>query len=78
MPNVIDLAAHRAKPATLGDLYDQDDDSLRERVMRALIGLDLDPVAYLSVGLGDVMDAIFDAATDLREELVETPGPIVA
>jgi hypothetical protein len=46
--------------------------------MRALIGLDLDPVAYLSVGLGDVMDAIISAADELREELIGTPGPLVA
>lgn len=65
MSNVIELAAHRAKPTTLWGLSD----ALRLEVASAMIGFGLDPTDYLDTELGEIMDAIVLASGELRERL---------
>jgi hypothetical protein len=72
MSNVVDLAALRQRPTVFLELPDE----LRLEVARAMIGFDFDPLDYLGWEVGEVLDAIDLAASELRYRLASAPGII--
>lgn len=69
--NVIDFAEERRsrKAAPTPPTYEDLEGDLRQKINRALVGLDLDPADFLDFELGEVIDALVGAAHDLGDYL---------
>jgi hypothetical protein len=81
MSNVIDLAEYQqpvGQPTTFAAIHFLDDlTAIRLELTATLIALRLDPAEFVEAEIGEVCDAIIDAANDLRDRLAAIPGIIV-